>query len=156
MGSAFRDLTRELTTEERFGADGLQLALKRIALEFLRACTASQSNTNKRSRLRVHPSVGRARALMEKHPGEHWKLETLAKLCGIAPSYLAERFREDLGVSPKQHLTEIRLRHARRLLRESDLPLTEIAGLLGFSSSQHFSTFFRRHCGHPPSQLRPR
>ena len=52
---------------------------------------------------------------------------------------------------PKRLLLEMRLDEARRLLRATTMPVTTVAFELGFPSSQHFATCYRKRFGHAPS-----
>jgi LacI family transcriptional regulator len=67
---------------------------------------------------------------------------------------LERRFRELLGRSPESMLTNIRLDHAKMLLRETNIPVTLIGQRCGFSPSQYFMRVFRQKCGITPHQYR--
>lgn len=61
------------------------------------------------------------------------------------------------NATPSGHLTRIRLAHGARMLRDQpDLTVTEIAFAVGFKSSQHFATRFRKQFGVPPGTFRGR
>ena len=79
-------------------------------------------------------------------------------LAALGPSYrqLARLFRRAFGVSPKRYQLLARLREARRLLEETRQPVTAIAYELGYPSSQHFATQFRRETGLSPGECRCR
>jgi len=62
----------------------------------------------------------------------------------------------DAGTSFKEELAEARVRAARRLLIETDTPLTAIAFEVGCASLQHFSALFRKRAGESPSAFRAR
>ena len=53
-----------------------------------------------------------------------------------------------------RYYRDLRLEKARNLLRNSPLPLTEIALVTGFANSSHFSRLFARRFGAPPSRFR--
>jgi AraC-like DNA-binding protein len=67
---------------------------------------------------------------------------------------LTRHFEKVIGCGPKDYQLACILRHARHLLRRTDLPVTVIALDLGFSSPQSFSTLFQRHVGVPPTVFR--
>jgi AraC-like DNA-binding protein len=98
--------------------------------------------------------LGRIKTLMREMPGEPWKLETMARLAGYSTGYFSDQFREATGQSPHAFLLEVRVAHARELLTVPGKSITEIAHELGFSSSQHFATAFRRLTGHTPLAYR--
>lgn len=83
-------------------------------------------------------------------------IEELAAACDLTPYQLSRLLKRALGVSPLQYVQTVRIDLAKKLLRESDLPLTDIALELGFSSQSHFSTVFRSLTGHTPKTFRER
>jgi AraC-like DNA-binding protein len=59
-----------------------------------------------------------------------------------------------MGIPPHRYMQEAKLSLARRLLRESDLPITEIADVLGYDDPLYFSRLFRREVGLSPRDYR--
>jgi len=92
--------------------------------------------------------------LMESHIAEPVTLDKLAMSAGISPRQLNRLFRDRIGRSTMRYYRELRLDKAQNLLRNSPLPLTEIALASGFSNSSHFSRLFSEHFGSPPSSFR--
>lgn len=76
-----------------------------------------------------------------------------AKTLNLSDRSLHRRLSE-AGTSYQQVLDNVRLRRARELLDNSDLPMSEISDRLGFSEMASFSRFFRRVSGLPPSKYR--
>jgi AraC-like DNA-binding protein len=91
---------------------------------------------------------------VKRNPGHPWTSEELEKVAGLRHSQLHEIFRKEVGHSPRAYALGYRLREANRLLRESTLSITSLAHDLGFSSSQHLSSAFRKYFGITPSQCR--
>jgi AraC family L-rhamnose operon regulatory protein RhaS len=73
----------------------------------------------------------------------------LADHCGLSAVHFRRKFKAVSGHSPQDHLNHIKMREARRRLIETSDSITDIAMDLNFSSSQHFSTSFRKtySCG---------
>lgn len=80
--------------------------------------------------------------------------EKIAEACGLSPSYLHRLFKGS-GQTVREHLKEVRLEHAMKLLggTGSRLSMTEISFQCGFRSPQEFSRAFRGRHGHKPSDL---
>ena len=95
------------------------------------------------------------RALMEKS-GAPPALESIARDLGLSYSTLRRLFREHTGVSLKQYQTDVRIRRACELLRNSDRSIKAISGYLGYSSPFHFSEQFKKSTGLAPSEWRVR
>lgn len=78
----------------------------------------------------------------------------LARRLRIDRSTLFRRFHELYGTSPKRFLDDLRLEHARALLRDPALGVAEVARRSGFASARYFSRAFRGRYGVPPSRMR--
>ena len=90
------------------------------------------------------------------HYADEVSVRTLAQLCGMSYSYFSRLFCRFAGSSAVQYLRHVRLAHARTLLAESSLPVTEIAQRTGFSTSSYFIEQFRHAEGISPHQYRLR
>ena len=78
----------------------------------------------------------------------------IAKHIGITEDHLTFCFRQELGITPVHYLQRYRINQAKRLLKESDQTITEIAFNVGFSDSGYFSRIFRREVGVSPEMFR--
>jgi AraC-like DNA-binding protein len=127
------------------------LRLRTATLELLmEVLSAAGSHT-------IPPDESRLEALlhaMRNHPERDYPLEELARQAGMAPNHFVTRFRIFTGLPPRQFLLDCRMQAARGLLRETATPVTEIALRLGFCSSQHFASLFKRHTGVTPRDYR--
>ena len=77
--------------------------------------------------------------------------EDIARYVGVHHDYLTRCFSQETAVSPVTYLNRYRIIQAKKLLKESDLNMTEVAITVGFSSSSYFSRTFRRETGISPS-----
>jgi len=100
------------------------------------------------------PALLDAVATMETHIADPVTLSDLAQIADVSPRHLNRLFQEKLGRSTMGFYRALRLDTARGLLRNSSLPLTEIALATGFASSSHFSRVYSQHFGQPPSHYR--
>jgi AraC-like DNA-binding protein len=83
-----------------------------------------------------------------------WTVETLAAAAGMSRSAFALRFKELLGETPLEYLTNWRMYKATGLLREGDRKLFEVAKSVGYDSDAAFSKAFKRVLGLAPRELR--
>ncbi len=93
---------------------------------------------------------------IEHHLDHHLSLAEIAQQSGLSPFHFARRFRQTIGESPHQYVVNRRLETAQRLLEETDLPVSQISLMIGFSSQGHFTQTFARRLGQPPRQYRLR
>ncbi|MEJ2442641.1 MAG: AraC family transcriptional regulator [Exilibacterium sp.] len=80
----------------------------------------------------------------------------LASISNLSVSALERRFATYLSKTPKQFIAEVRLENARRLLVETNLPISSIALHTGFTDPGYFSRLFCRQFNEPPSEFRKR
>lgn len=90
---------------------------------------------------------------MHEGPGESWSLDTLARTANMSRSAFAARFKEVLGRSPGDHLTEWRLTVAQERLRAGQ-SVTSVAAELGYASTSSFSRVFAQRIGLSPRAWR--
>lgn len=81
-------------------------------------------------------------------------IEYLAKRCHCGKSLISRVFRENTGKTVGEYLEDIRIKHAKKLLKESSLSISDIADLCGFSDSNYFIYVFGKSAGMPPGRYR--
>ncbi|MGB0774601.1 MAG: helix-turn-helix domain-containing protein [Akkermansiaceae bacterium] len=81
-------------------------------------------------------------------------VETLADRAGITPSGLRRRFLTDIKITPQQYLVNLRINEAARLLRETSMPIKEIAQRVGYGSAVAFHNAFRKARQETPGSYR--
>ncbi len=95
----------------------------------------------------------RAALLLEKN----WAIgvEELAARLGVTSRHLRRAMLDELGTTPLALKQSRRIAVARKLIRQSQLPLIRIAYASGFASLRRFNAAFKQHTGRAPSMLRP-
>ncbi len=81
-------------------------------------------------------------------------LEAMAAEVDISPIYLARAFKAAVGQSPHRYVLARRVERAKELLRNTDLPVVDVALSSGFSSQSHLSYWFQRYVGVSPAAYR--
>src|SRR4051812_40416956 len=81
-------------------------------------------------------------------------VEQLAARLGVSDRHVRRIFEAQFGVSPVQYLQTRRLLTAKQLLADTDLPITQVALVSGYSSVRRFNAAFAEHYGLNPTQLR--
>ena len=82
---------------------------------------------------------------------------TLADLVDVSAwsaAHLTRLTRRELGLSPMQYVTRLKMRHAERLLRDSELTVGAVGRMIGFDDPLHFSRRFSHVTGRSPSAFR--
>jgi AraC-like DNA-binding protein len=98
--------------------------------------------------------IAKSLACMEQKLYEPLSIKQLAKMASMSERSFYRAFQKATGVSPNQHLTNLRLTQAAELLRHSDASITEIAFECGFQDSSYMTKQFRKNLGVTPSMFR--
>jgi AraC-like DNA-binding protein len=83
-----------------------------------------------------------------------WTVDEMAALAGLGTTLFNEKVKNYSGFTPLNYLINIRISEAIKLLKKKGVNITDIALDTGFSSSQHFSTTFKKLTGFTPSEFR--
>lgn len=95
----------------------------------------------------------KARDVLLQHIGEPITIKELSRKVAINECYLKKGFKELFGTTIFEFYQGQRMEHAKYLLYEKGLSVTEVSVLLGYSSISHFSTAFKKHTGLKPCEL---
>jgi AraC family transcriptional regulator len=97
--------------------------------------------------------INRAREVLLEHIGEPITIKELSRKVAMNECYLKKGFKELFGTTIFDFYQGQRMEHARYLLYEKGLSVTEVSMMLGYSSISHFSTAFKKHTGLKPCEL---
>ncbi|HRD56484.1 MAG TPA: AraC family transcriptional regulator [Ferruginibacter sp.] len=95
----------------------------------------------------------KAREILLKHIGEPITIKALSRKVAINECYLKKGFKEIFGTTIFDFYQGQRMEHAKYLLYDKGLSVTEVSMMLGYSSISHFSTAFKKHTGIKPCEL---
>ena len=98
----------------------------------------------------------RAKDRMDGASQEDWPVSRLAQLSDVSAAHFSRCFRQAFGVPPHRYLLTRRIERAAALLRDTELPITEIAFQTGWLSLGTFGRIFRDITGESPSAIRAR
>jgi AraC family transcriptional regulator len=92
--------------------------------------------------------------LIEGDLSEDLSLKALASAAGLSEYHFLRLFKQSTGLTPHQYVISQRIERAKELLQKTQMTITEIAYLLGFSTPAHFTHHFRRKTGITPREMR--
>lgn len=101
-----------------------------------------------------HSTIVTIKEYIDSHMDERIDLATLAQLANTSQFHFSRQFKIATGSSPHQFVTQHRLEKVRSLLRNTEISLSEISVVCGFSSQSHMSTVFRKALGLSPGEFR--
>ncbi len=91
---------------------------------------------------------------LHENLSHQWTVEEMAALVGLGTTAFSEKAKSYTGFTPLNYLINIRIAEAIKLLKRSEVHVTDIALEVGFYSSQHFATTFKKLTGYTPSEFR--
>ena len=150
--TCMQNILQEMQYREAEYQTVCQALMEIIMVHLLR--NASVSATQVHSHFPTNRQCASVRYYIEQHYKENITLDLLAEKASINKYYMAHAFKREYGVSPISYLITCRIREGKRLLSETDLSLSQIANILGFSSSSYFSQSFRNSEGMSPTEYR--
>jgi len=89
---------------------------------------------------------------LEKDFTRELSLEDIAQELAVTPQYLSKIFRQETGRTFKEHLIDLRISEARRLLRETTLSAREISYAVGYNDPNYFVRLFKKITGLTPKE----
>lgn len=98
----------------------------------------------------------RAKDRMDAASHEEWPVARLASVSGVSEAHFARAFKQAFGAPPHRYLLTRRIERASALLRDTDLPILDIAFDTGWNSLGTFGRTFRDITGESPTALRAR
>ncbi len=128
--------------------------LARAYFRAIIALTARLYNSDDQKYSRRMVTLSRMTGYIEEHFSEPVRRSQIVAEGCVSVGTASSIFLNLLHKSMIEYLLEVRIRHGRHLLENSDLPISEIAFKCGFNDSNHFSTMFRRAAGVSPREYR--
>jgi transcriptional regulator GlxA family with amidase domain len=151
-GAGVADLAAFLV-ERHLGKAVAQKALHILLLQHARSATDAQPHTPIVETI-GEDRVRRAVLIMEQNVARPLSIERIAAKLRVSERHLERLFIREAGRTPASIYREIRLHHARALIENSNLSMTDVADATGFCDSAHFSRQFKRFFAASPSDVR--
>jgi len=155
---ALHNTMQALASEMAEQTPGSGVVATRLAevlfIQALRAHIASGAGWRNKGWLRAifDPQIGTALRAIHDRVKAPWTVESLAAAAGMSRSAFAARFKELLGQTPLEYVTEWRMQKAMPLLQQRDRKLIDVARSVGYESDAAFSKAFKRVVGANPGE----
>lgn len=151
LHTTMQALSAEMAVQEP-GSEVIATRLAEVLfIQALRAHIASAPERNKGwLRAIFDPQIGTALSAVHDRVSAPWTVESLAEVAGMSRSSFAARFKELLGQTPLEYVTEWRMQKAMQHLEQRGRKLVDVARLVGYESDAAFSKAFKRVVGTNP------
>ena len=147
-------LSREMAHPQPGQQTVLDRLLDLLVVLGLRTGLARSANAPAWFRAAADERLSQALQAIHENADRPWTVEDLARVALMSRASFARVFKQTLGQTPMQYLSDWRMTLARDLLLTDGLSLAQIAERVGYSSQYAFATAFRRHHGEPPGRWR--
>jgi AraC-like DNA-binding protein len=147
------ELLQTIESEAKNGAFGHQTRINQV-IDQLFIETVRQLSQQQSQRRDFSQAFGELEKMLRDSLDHPWTVEEMATIVGMSTTAFTEKVKSYSGFSPINYLINIRIAEAMRQIRQTDKSLTDIALDMGFYSSQHFSTTFKKLTGYTPGQYR--
>jgi AraC-like DNA-binding protein len=148
--AAMEQLLRFLSVQSQVGslAKALEASITELLLHLLQASSAPSTATQDRQYIRE------LEAFVDERLGFDLSVEDLSRKVKMSNTQLLRVLKRDLDQTPANFIIGRRLSEVRRLLRDTDIALVDIALRCGFSSQPHMSNAFKKEFEHTPGRFR--
>ncbi|MDQ1003303.1 two-component system response regulator YesN [Neobacillus niacini] len=125
--------------------------LKELIINFMIECKDEISKLRKQS---ANGEVHKIKQYIDFHYHENISLKTIARKFFMNPVYLGQLFKKTYGIYFKDYLLQVRINEAKKMLRQSEKRIYEIAECVGFNNTDYFVTIFGKFENITPSEYR--
>ena len=152
ISGCLRNILREMAQKNTGYEDVCQAYMEILIIRLMRSTALAVPSESQM--ISVNRQCAAVRRYIDLHFKEALTLEQLAEEGHMNKFYLSHAFKREFGVSPINYMISKRIEESKYLLAETDLSMTQIAQLLGFSSLSYFSQVFRRTQSVTPMEYR--
>ncbi|MGI6563690.1 MAG: AraC family transcriptional regulator [Clostridia bacterium] len=149
----------EMIWEAETNEEGYEIAVKAYVYLLLVCLLRSHKKavlSKKESRIRSNnlDCLNKVIVYIEEHYNERLTVNQLARYAGMSTSNLHLLFKKASGKTITDYINQVRIQNADRLLRNSDMNISEIATAVGVDDSNYFTKLFKKYKKIAPSQIR--
>ncbi len=145
----FEEVIHELQTKSQFYAEICTAKLFSI-ITLLARRVSTQNDPNKEYSDKISFVI----QMMNREYDKNHSLEDYAKICNMSKFHFIRVFQKITGESPIEYRNNIRIEHAKELLLDTALSISQIGESLGYTSSVYFSDTFKKKVGISPLKYR--
>ena len=154
LGERLRIAVAEFLSNEVGSSEMSSLLLKQVIILLLRRSLASINLWCERFSILRDARIAKVIAAMAADPGDGHTVKSLADIACMSRSNFMTIFTGIIGKSPMAMLRDIRMRHAARLLKNSNLSIDQVSKQSGYNSKTSFARVFRQTFGKYPNEYR--
>ncbi|HHV60284.1 MAG TPA: AraC family transcriptional regulator [Clostridiaceae bacterium] len=143
----------EYKNSEQFSMLNIKSLLLQLLI-FMNRYKNPLTESNIRHPSAIHGKIYEVVQFINQNYSDRLKLENLAKKFYFSPFYLCKMFKQVTGFSFTEYLNSVRIKESQKLLRETSLPISEIACKVGYDNLTHYGRVFKEISGTTPTGYR--
>ncbi len=143
-------IASRMISETRSSDSASSLILSGLLLELI----GEASRATKETRTTPPPWLAKAIDYAQANLSRPFSIEEIGREIGVHPAHLSRVFRKQYGCTIGEYVRGLRLERASRLIRDAEIPLSEVAFDAGFTDQSHFSRSFKARMGMTPTRYR--
>ena len=152
--SLMRNIKARSLYKGKYRSEFIELAMRLI---FLAICDdPGEQNKTEGEDIPRYNELKALREAIYADPVNQWSTDEICSEMGISHTYFHRLYLRAFGVTCRQDVIESRLMYAAELLKNTDIPITEIAVECGYDSESYFMRQFKQHKGCTPTEFRRR
>lgn len=147
-------LLAELQSGGMMGQLYLESIIQALVIHLLRHYSEVAKTITPQNKSLTHIQLQQAIDYIHTNLDRDLPLVEIAKVINISPTYFANLFKREMGISPHQYVIGQRVERAKLMLSKTDMAIADLALQVGFSSQSHLTQQFKRLTGVTPKQVR--
>lgn len=92
--------------------------------------------------------------IQEHHSDPGFSIKILADYVYLTPTYLSNLFKKKTGITIGQYLVDVRIEHAKRLMKDPQLKFYQVSAAVGYEDANYFAKIFKKKTGLTPSEYK--
>ena len=132
----------------------IRIHLEEFLIMLLRAESAESTKIFPTKQSMENHLISKTKEILQKNIYQKITVEEICTKLNYSRTYLSKIFKSSMGETILQHSLNLKIKEAKRLIREDSLNFTQISDALAFDNPHYFSRVFKRMTGFTPSQYK--
>lgn len=155
LNTAFSTIVKQMIQELKKKETAYQVRIQALSFQFQSLLMKfAEKKTDDTIINNLYQHISRARSFIQANYHKNITLADIASNTFISTHYLSRLFKRYTGFSPMNYLMLLRIRNAQKLLRETELSITEVSRKVGYQDLQYFSSIYKQKTGQSPRDYR--
>jgi len=148
----FQDIFVQSTANTLVASLGVKANLLTLLFKYISYSGKNELIMNTKNTQNLYPVI----SYINNHLQNKLTINELSSIMHMHPNYFIRLFKKEMGVPPLKYINNLRVEHAKALLENTSLPISEVMVQVGFNDLSTFSNFFKHYTSYNPRAFRIR